>query len=204
MQIVGSKSLVGRAVSAAVESQAFEKVFISTDNDEIAAEASSYGATLISRPPHLGLDTTSTEEVILYHLESGELGDAQTLCLMQCTSPFIRSAHLVQALERMEETSVSSVFSATPAHFFLWQEASDGFWIPEGHSKSFRPRRQDLPPTVVESGAFYMFDVASFLSEKTRFCGQSIAFAVGRLESLEIDDVEDLEMANALAPLFDC
>lgn len=194
---------MSRAVVSALQSGVFEGVFVSTDDKEIAAEAEAYGAQVLWRPEHLGLDATSTEDVIVYHLETELRDTVDHLCVIQCTSPFIAPAHLVSAMQLLENTAVTSVFSATPDHSFRWEETQEGTWVPQGHSKSFRPRRQDLAPVVVESGAFYMFDVVSFLGERTRFCGDSAAFSVGRIESLEIDDVEDLEMANALAPLFD-
>jgi CMP-N-acetylneuraminic acid synthetase len=194
---------VSRAVVSALQSGAFEGVFVSTDDEEIASEAEAHGAQVLWRPEHLGLDATSTEDVIVHHLETELRDTVDHLCVIQCTSPFIAPAHLISAMHLLENTAVTSVFSATPDHSFRWEETPEGTWVPQGHSKSFRPRRQDLSPVVVESGAFYMFDVVSFLGERTRFCGDSAAFSVGRIESLEIDDVEDLEMANALAPLFD-
>ena len=203
LQLVGNRTLVSRAVVSALQSGVFEGVFVSTDDKEIAREAEAHGAHVLWRPEHLGLDATSTEDVIVHHLETELSNKVDHLCVIQCTSPFIAPAHLRSAMDLLAETPVTSVFSATPDHSFRWEETPEGTWVPQGHSKSFRPRRQDLPPVVVESGAFYMFDVVSFLTEKTRFCGESAAFSVGRIESLEIDDVEDLEMANALAPLFD-
>ena len=203
LQLVGNRTLVSRAVVSALQSGVFDDVFVSTDDKEIATEAEAHGAQVLWRPEHLGLDATSTEDVIFHHLETELSHTVDHLCVIQCTSPFIAPAHLAAAMESLETTSAASVFSATPSHPFRWEKTLRGTWKPQGHSKSFRPRRQDLPPVVAENGAFYMFDVAIFLKEKTRFCGESVAFTVGRLESLDIDDTEDLKMAVALAPLFD-
>lgn len=203
LQLVGNATLVARAVVAARQSGAFDNVFVSTDDEEIAEEAQSHGAQVLWRPEHLGLDATSTEDVIVHHLLAELDGEVDQLCVIQCTSPFIRPSNLVSAFELLAGDTVSSVFSATPNHSFRWEQASGETWAPQGHSKFFRPRRQDLSPTVVETGAFYMFEVSRFLEERTRFCGESAALSVGRVESLEIDDFEDLAIANALAPLFD-
>ena len=193
---------MSRAVVTARQSQAFDDVFVSTDDHEIAEEAQRYEAQILWRPDHLGLDSTSTEDVIIHHLESELKGLVDQLCVIQCTSPFISPTDLVSGMELLGKNSVSSVFSATPDHSFRWEQGQDGNWVPQGHSKAFRPRRQDLPPTVLESGAFYMFEVHSFLTERTRFCGNSVAYSVSRIESIEIDDFEDLKIANALAPHF--
>ena len=203
LQLVGNRTLLSRAVNSALQSGAFDGVFVSTDDEEIAAEAEANHAQVLWRPKHLGLDATSTEDVIGHHLEAELSGEVSQLCVIQCTSPFITPAHIASAMKLLQDRNVSSVFSATPNHSFRWEQAREGTWVPQGHRKSFRPRRQDLPPTVIESGAFYMFEVPRFLEERTRFCGESMAFLVGRIESLEIDDVEDLAIANALATLFD-
>lgn len=202
LQLVGGTTLISRAVTAALRSNAFGTVFVSTDDSEIEAEARKNGASVLHRPEQLGLDSTSTEDVIAHHLASELRESVDYLCVIQCTSPFIRSEDLSAAMKLLENSPADSIFSATSDHSFRWEEVAEGQWEPLGHSKTFRPRRQDLPNVMVETGAFYGFAAAVFLREKTRFCGQSVAFSVGRVESLEIDDFEDLAMANALAALF--
>ncbi|MEV0255853.1 N-acylneuraminate cytidylyltransferase [Streptomyces sp. NPDC050732] len=71
------------------------------------------------------------------------------------------------------------------------------------HDKSFRPRRQDRPQDLLETGAAYAMDAAGFRTEKHRFFGRTEPVRTDPARVLEVDDPHDLARARALAPLFD-
>lgn len=81
--------------------------------------------------------------------------------------------------------------------------SANGDCLPQGHEKSSRARRQDLPALFSETGAFYFMQTKAFLDEKTRFCGRVGSILVSKVESLDIDTFEDLAMANQLAAEWD-
>ncbi|WP_339131077.1 N-acylneuraminate cytidylyltransferase [Streptomyces sp. f51] len=71
------------------------------------------------------------------------------------------------------------------------------------HDKSFRPRRQDRPQDLLETGAVYAMEAAGFREAKHRFFGRTELVRTDPARVLEIDDPHDLARARALAPLFD-
>ncbi|EKX65132.1 N-acylneuraminate cytidylyltransferase [Streptomyces ipomoeae] len=71
------------------------------------------------------------------------------------------------------------------------------------HDKSFRPRRQDRPQDLLETGAAYAMDAAGLRKHKHRFFGRTELVRTDPARVLEIDDPHDLARAQALAPLFD-
>ncbi|MFC8423713.1 cytidylyltransferase domain-containing protein [Streptomyces sp. NPDC057236] len=71
------------------------------------------------------------------------------------------------------------------------------------HDKSFRPRRQDRPQDLLETGAAYAMDAAGFRAHKHRFFGRTELVRTDPARVLEIDDPHDLARARALAPLLD-
>ncbi|MEV0217967.1 N-acylneuraminate cytidylyltransferase [Streptomyces sp. NPDC050704] len=71
------------------------------------------------------------------------------------------------------------------------------------HDKSFRPRRQDRPQDLLETGAAYAMDAAGLREHKHRFFGRTELVRTDPARVLEIDDPHDLARARALAPLFD-
>ncbi|MGV9879475.1 cytidylyltransferase domain-containing protein [Streptomyces sp. NPDC003006] len=71
------------------------------------------------------------------------------------------------------------------------------------HDKSFRPRRQDRPQDLLETGAAYAMDAAGFRTHKHRFFGHTEPVRTDPARVLEVDDPHDLARARALAPLFD-
>ncbi|WP_149827723.1 N-acylneuraminate cytidylyltransferase [Streptomyces tailanensis] len=71
------------------------------------------------------------------------------------------------------------------------------------HDKSFRPRRQDRPQDLLETGAAYAMDAAGLRKHQHRFFGRTELVRTDPARVLEIDDPHDLARAQALAPLFD-
>ncbi|WP_432758658.1 cytidylyltransferase domain-containing protein [Streptomyces lydicamycinicus] len=71
------------------------------------------------------------------------------------------------------------------------------------HDKSFRPRRQDRPQDLLETGAAYGMDAAGFRAAGHRFFGRTELVRTDPARVLEIDDPHDLARARALAPLLD-
>ncbi|MEU3145636.1 acylneuraminate cytidylyltransferase [Streptomyces sp. NPDC006999] len=78
---------------------------------------------------------------------------------------------------------------------------SGGYGV--NHDKSFRPRRQDRPQDLLETGAAYAMDAAGFREHRHRFFGRTELVRTDPARVLEIDDPHDLARARALAPLFD-
>ncbi|ANH93092.1 transferase [Streptomyces sp. SAT1] len=81
------------------------------------------------------------------------------------------------------------------------EPATGGYGV--NHDKSFRPRRQDRPQDLLETGAAYAMDAAGFRVHRHRFFGRTEPVRTDPARVLEIDDPHDLARARALAPLFD-
>ena len=203
LQEVNGKPLISRAVENALNSKCFSRVYVSTDQEAIAREAQISGATVLWRPEELALDSTGSEEVLVHHLLNELHTGVAIVCMIQCTSPFIGRDALQSAKKLLEGGALDSVFSARTDHTFRWAPTGGDTWGPVDHAKLYRPRRQDLSPSVIETGAFYYFRVSSFLQEKNRFCGNTGVVLVDGVECLEIDEFDDLRTANQLAPLWD-
>ncbi|MBR7673119.1 HAD hydrolase family protein, partial [Streptomyces daliensis] len=71
------------------------------------------------------------------------------------------------------------------------------------HDKSFRPRRQDRPQDLLETGAAYAMDAPGFRKAGHRFFGRTELVRTDPARVLEVDDPHDLARARALAPLLD-
>ncbi|MFC9227897.1 acylneuraminate cytidylyltransferase [Streptomyces decoyicus] len=79
--------------------------------------------------------------------------------------------------------------------------ATGGYGV--NHDKSFRPRRQDRPQDLLETGAAYAMEAAGFRAGGHRFFGRTELVRTDPARVLEIDDPHDLARARALAPLLD-
>ncbi|MFD9111083.1 cytidylyltransferase domain-containing protein [Streptomyces bottropensis] len=106
--------------------------------------------------------------------------------------------------------AAAAALADTPAggHAHAAHGAEDLAGAPAGghgvnHDKSFRPRRQDRPQDLLETGAAYAMDAAGLRKFQHRFFGRTELVRTDPARVLEIDDPHDLARAQALAPLFD-
>lgn len=201
LRLVGGRSLIRRAVEAALASRYSPRVYVSTDSRRIAHEASLAGASVIDRPAELADDRASSESALLHALEM--IPQPDILVLLQCTSPFVSAADLDLTVAPVSAGEADSTFTAIRSHGFLWRRDSDGSAIGVNHDHLHRLRRQDRPYEVLETGAVYAMNVAGFLKHEHRFFGRSVAVEVDSARSMEIDELEDLEVARSLALLVD-
>jgi N-acylneuraminate cytidylyltransferase len=205
LQRVGGVPLVARAVAAAQQSTAIGRVVVTTDDADIAAVAAEWGAEIVERPADLAGDETSSEEALLHAV--GELEqrgiDVGVLAFLQATSPFIDVDALTGAVHLVRSRRRDSVFSAVETYGFLWEKGAGGAAVAVNHDVDHRPRRQDRAPHFLETGAFYVMRAAGFRAARHRFFGSVGIAEVAARTAIEIDTVEELERARAIAPLAD-
>jgi YrbI family 3-deoxy-D-manno-octulosonate 8-phosphate phosphatase len=199
---VGGVPLVARAIASAREATRIDRVVVSTDDAEIAAVAREWGAEVVDRPLEIAGDTASSESALLHALDVLQTRGVATrvLVFLQATSPFIDSADLDDAVDRVLDGRESCVFSAVESWGFLWRHGDQGM-SGLNHDPARRPRRQDREPQYLETGAFYVLEAAGFRAARHRFFGRTGVAVVAERGSIEIDTPEQLVIASAIAPL---
>ena len=195
---VGGLPLVTRAVASAREASLIDTVYVSTDDAAIAWAARAAGALVVDRPVDLAGDTASSE-VALFHALDSITPQPDIIVFIQATSPFIDPADLDAAIARVCDGESDVVFAARRTHAFLWKTTSEGA-VGVNHDASFRLRRQDSEPQFQETGAFYVMRVDGFRRAGFRFFGRIGVAVVPDLTAMEIDSLDDLELARAIAP----
>ncbi len=203
---VAGVPLVARAVAACRAAPTVTDVVVSTDAREIAAAARAAGADVIARPTALSGDTASSEAAVLHALASFEELHSLTVdvvLLVQCTSPFLATSDVESVAVAVASGAADSALTVAPFHGFLWRAAADGPGTGVNHDPAHRPRRQDRPEDLLETGAAYAMDAAGFRTARHRFFGRVLPVPTDPARVLEIDDPHDLARARLLAPLLD-
>ncbi|MEU2737633.1 N-acylneuraminate cytidylyltransferase [Streptomyces sp. NPDC007095] len=206
---VGGVPLVARAVRECRATRLVTDVVVSTDDQAIAAAAREAGAEVVLRPAAIAGDTATSEAAVLHALDAHEAlhGSAvDVVLLVQCTSPFITREDIDGVAGAVAENGADTALTVANFHGFIWRDDADE--SAEGgngvnHDKSFRPRRQDRPQDLLETGAAYAMDAAGLRKHQHRFFGRTELVRTDPARVLEIDDPHDLARARALAPLFD-
>ncbi|MFC5719052.1 cytidylyltransferase domain-containing protein [Streptomyces gamaensis] len=218
---VGGIPLVARAVRACRAARLVTDVVVSTDDPGVAAVARGAGAVVVQRPAALAGDGASSEAAVLHAMDAHEaMGGtrAEAVLLVQCTSPFLTSEDIDGVASAVVENDADSALTAVPFHGFVWREtvavagSGDGLepWADSparaggvNHDPRHRPRRQDRPRELLETGAAYAMRADGFRSVRHRFFGRTVIVPTDPARVLEIDDPHELARARALAPLLD-
>ncbi|WP_030597358.1 N-acylneuraminate cytidylyltransferase [Streptomyces fulvoviolaceus] len=219
---VGGVPLVARAVRECRATRLVTDVVVSTDDQAIAAAAREAGAEVVLRPAAIAGDTATSEAAVLHAMDTHEAlhgAVVDVVVFVQCTSPFIVREDIDGVAAAVVENGADTAVTVAPFHGFIWRDAgadaaaapgtvaeadaATGGGYGVNHDKSFRPRRQDRPQDLLETGAAYAMAGPGFRKHQHRFFGRTELVRTDPARVLEIDDPHDLARARALAPLFD-
>uniref|UniRef100_A0A3B3ZFN4 N-acylneuraminate cytidylyltransferase n=1 Tax=Periophthalmus magnuspinnatus TaxID=409849 RepID=A0A3B3ZFN4_9GOBI len=171
--------LIGWVLRAAVDSELFDSVWVSTDHDEIEKVARSWGAKIHRRSAEL-----------LFFLSHFVCLEVDIVCNIQATSPCLHPFHLKEAMEYISDHGYDSVFSVVRRHHFRWQEKgkkTDELTRPLNLDPYNRPRRQDWDGELCENGSFY-FTTAELINKGRLLQGGKVTYyEMGAEYSVDID-----------------
>ena len=138
------KPLIAYSIEVALKSKLFEKVIVSTDDEEIAKIAHEYGAVVpFMRPRGLSDDFIGTGAVVNHALEYlKSLGENYDfVCTIYATAPFLDEKYLIEGFEKLKNSNAKNAFSCTSMPFPIQRtfkitqnERCEMFW-PENFSK---------------------------------------------------------------------
>lgn len=197
------KPMIAWSIEAALESGCFDRVIVSTDDDEIAEVAHQYGAEVpFMRPLELSDDHTGTIPVIRHAIETiNSQGRAvEQACCLYATAPFIQAEDLRRGLEILQGSGGDYAFSVT-SYAFPIQRAIR--LTPEGRVEMFNPehfntRSQDLEEAYHDAGQFYWGRADAWLQGKMIFSPASLPVMLPRHRVQDIDTPEDWVRAEWL------
>lgn len=200
-------SLVARRVISARRSSRCSRLIVSTDDQEIVAEATRFGAEVpFLRPSELASDDASVDAVVRHAMDwvrdtEGLRYDA--VLIAQPTSPFATSDDYDAAIAVMQERNVSVVVGVAEArHPSLWQGPLDrhGLFSVVARRLSARRdlRRQGGPPEYTLNGAVFLvrWDVLEERGTRHGDPSHTAVLSMPLERSLEIDDDIDLDFAR--------
>jgi len=201
------KPLIAWSIEAGLKSKYIDEVMVTTDSEEIASVASRFGASVpFLRPPELATDTATSFDVIKHVLQFYEGNGNRKfdyLVLLEPTSPLRDAGDVDAAIERLlSNPSASSIVgickteSQNPA--FLVKKSNENFLVGYENRDMKVLRRQDISDVYFFEGSVYVSKVDALLANKTFYHGCTSGYEVPKWKSLEIDDIDDFVMVEAL------
>lgn len=197
------KPMIAWSIEAALSSGCFDEVVVSTDDQEIAEVAKTYGATVpFIRPAHLSDDHAGTIPVVRHATEwfQQSVRSPGQVCCIYATAPFIQIEDLRRGLELLCTSDCSYAFSVTSYPFPIQRAVritNDGrveMFDPE----HFNTRSQDLEEALHDAGQFYWGTAQAWLEERVIFTPASVPVRLPRHLVQDIDTVEDWQRAELM------
>ncbi|MBE1298294.1 MAG: acylneuraminate cytidylyltransferase family protein [Alteromonadaceae bacterium] len=203
IRTVAGQPLIYWSIKSAKESNVLDFCCVNTDDDEIANVAAEYGSDVIMRPPELAQDETPMLPVLQYVCEQAEakFGKFDTIVLLQPTAPMREAKDIQGAVEAFhincESRSLVSVYQVDDCHPSRMYRIENGtlckiFAEPQGSL------RQDLEPIYHRNGALYICERDLLMKKNLLICEHPIPYVMSKANSANIDDEEDLFIADKL------
>ncbi len=182
-----------------------DRIIVSTDSPEIAAKAGEEGIQVpFLRPAALSTDTAGSREVILHAMDYADSRgiDYDCVVLLQPTSPFRDSGHVMEALHLFNPTDTDMVVSvcrasANPYYNCFETDAATGY-LHISKGDGLLTRRQDAPPAWEYNGAVYVISPSAIRNMPLGAFGKRIPYEMSAEDSVDIDTPLDLTVARAI------
>lgn len=190
---MAGKPMIAYTIQTVLETDRFGEVYVATDDEEIAAVAREYGATVPTLlPDELCGDLVPSYEPCLAlgeHLtETGALEtEPDTLLCLQPTSPLRTSSDMTNGLTRFENGDFRFLMSVThiDPHYFHWAlQPSGGATNAENEDRrdehwemyfgeEYLRERPELPDVYRPNGSVKIADIDA-LRETSSFFGEKL------------------------------
>jgi pseudaminic acid cytidylyltransferase len=203
IKLFAGKPIIGYSIEAAIASGIFYRIIVSTDDEEIASVAQSFGAEVpFTRPAELSDDFTTTNDVVKHAIDwlqnHGE--DIQYACCIYATAPFIQAKYLRQGLEQLKTSGKSYTFSVTSFPFPIQRAVriNKAGFVEVIYPENIFKRSQDLEETYHDAGQFYWGKTVAFLNDIVTYSTESVPIILPRYLVHDIDTPEDWQRAELI------
>jgi pseudaminic acid cytidylyltransferase len=196
IKLFNGKAIIGYSIEAALKSQCFDKVIVSTDDIEIAEFAKMFGAEVpFMRPAELANDYAGTIPVIKHAVEWFEENDSppEYVCCIYATAPFITEKVIQTSFSKLMQSQADYCFSVTSFSFPIQRavkitnEERLQMFSPE----YFETRSQDLEEAYHDAGQFYWGKADAFKKEMPLFSEHATPYILPSYRVQDIDTEDD-------------
>ena len=196
IKMFGGKPMIAWSIEAAIQSECFDRIIVSTDDAEIAEVARAHGAEVpFMRPPELSDDYTGTIPVIAHAVKwmSDAFDPVEFACCLYATAPFVQSQELRQGFRALQQSDAYYVFTVTnfPAPIQRSFRITQQQRIEMFDAAQFNARSQDLEEAYHDAGQFYWGRTDAWLHETPLFSRFSAPILLPRYRVQDIDTLDD-------------
>jgi CMP-N-acetylneuraminic acid synthetase len=202
---LAGKPLIAYSIVAALESALFHRVIVSTDSEEIAGVAQSWGAEVpFFRSAEISNDITPVSAVTADALARLDPDGRQyeTVAQLMPNCPLRTAQDLVASQEQFRETGANSQISVVR---YGWQNpwwamrrSTGTFELDPLFPREMTARSQDLPELFCPTGAIWWGKTSVIRQQRTFHIPERTGWEIRWERGIDIDTFDDLELAEAV------
>lgn len=188
------KPIIAYSIEAALNSELFDEVMVSTDDEEIASLARQYGARVpFLRSIKTSDDYATTVDVLLEVLAQYGEKEGKTFdygCCLYPTAPFVKANILKEGYDTLVRKNFDSVFPVVAFSYPVWRGlrvCGDQGGVEMIWPEFLNTRSQDLERVYHDAGQWYWFSVPSVVSNEKIYTKHS---GIVELDELVVQDID--------------
>lgn len=194
--------IIGYSIEAAIKSQIFDEVMVSTDDEEVSNIAKHFGA----KTPFMRSASNSDDHATLADVVSEVLNcyyqkgiDIECFSCLLPTAPFISAAVIKEGYDKMESGDLESIFTAVRYSYPIQRSLKlleGGLSVEMVDKRYMNTRSQDLEPRFHDAGQMYLVKTSAFREQETFFTKKSGIIERQELLVQDIDSENDWMLAE--------
>jgi pseudaminic acid cytidylyltransferase len=202
---VGGRPMVTYPIHCALQSELFDEVYVSTEDDEIAEIARLAKASVIDRPADIAQDRSTVVEVCTHALDTLDARDVsvELFCCIYATAIFITPEDLRASLSMLSEEPEADVvmgvseFAINPVKALK----RDGVFWSHMWPEFTNMKSQLHPHLVASNGTLYWARTTPFRTQATFYADRLKCYELPDERAVDIDTEVDLARARRLMDL---
>ena len=204
VKVLAGKPLICYSIETAIAIESIDKVFVSTDDSQIAQVAKGAGAIIINRPDELATDDSPEWLSWRHAIEwvSNKYGHFETFISLPATSPLRSTADVESAIVKRAAEHADICISVCPAsrspYFNMVNYNAQGGLELVIQSDAEISRRQDAPEIFDITTVVYVSTPEFIQKSYGVFSGKVTCVHVPKERSVDIDDLFDFKLAEVI------
>ena len=142
------------------------------------------------------IDSSPVEDMLFDFCKT--VDNSEIVVLTHVTSPFLKKDTILKAIDILQnDNKAKSIHSVFQVQDFVWLKQGSQV-TPVNFFTDRVQLTQDLQPILVSKGAFFIAKAGDILDQRKRLPEPLLFFPLNHIESVEIDNFEDLQFARFL------
>ena len=203
MLAIQGQPMLAYPIRKALKSNIFERVIVSTEDEEIGRVAIDCGAEVIHRPDDLAADRATVVQVCLHALDelAVEGNVPEYFCCIYATAIFLETDDIISSFDLFFKEPIPDVVmgvSEYRQHPVQAMCEKEGF-LSLKWSEYHNVQSQFYPKLVASNGTLYWARTSQFREAKSFYCSRLKGYEIPFMKAIDIDTHEDFLLAQMVA-----